>query len=199
VKRLLDLLFALLLIITLLPIMLVIGLIVVLSSKGPALFKQERVGRLKVNFMILKFRTMKTDSEQAGQLTVGGKDPRVTGIGYILRKFKIDEWPQLWNIMVGEMSFVGPRPEVPKYVSLYTEDQLRVLDARPGLTDLASVVYFSENELLSKADDAEKEYIENIMQEKLRLNLKHIDSQSFGKDIKVIGMTLLRLIRPAAE
>lgn len=198
-KRLLDLLFALLLIITLLPIMLVIGLIVVLSSKGPALFKQERVGRLKVNFMILKFRTMKTDSEQAGQLTVGGKDPRVTGIGYILRKFKIDEWPQLWNIMVGEMSFVGPRPEVPKYVSLYTEDQLRVLDARPGLTDLASVVYFSENELLSKADDAEKEYIENIMQEKLRLNLKHIDSQSFGKDIKVIGMTLLRLIRPAAE
>lgn len=179
--------------------MLMIGLIVVLSSKGPALFKQERVGRLRVNFMILKFRTMKTHSEQAGQLTVGGKDPRVTGMGYFLRKFKIDEWPQLWNIMMGEMSFVGPRPEVPKYVGLYTQDQLRVLNARPGLTDLASVVYYSENELLSKAADPEKEYIDNIMQEKLRLNLKHIDSQSFGKDIKIIGMTLLRLIRPAAE
>tara|TARA_B110000196_G_C20714069_1_gene461055 strand:- start:59 stop:487 length:429 start_codon:yes stop_codon:yes gene_type:complete len=142
---------------------------------------------------------MKTHSEQAGQLTVGGKDPRVTGIGYFLRKFKIDEWPQLWNIMMGEMSFVGPRPEVPKYVGLYTQDQLRVLNARPGLTDLASVVYYSENELLSKAADPEKEYIDNIMQEKLRLNLKHIDSQSFGKDIKIIGMTFLRLIRPAAE
>jgi len=113
----------------------------------------------------------------------------------VLRKFKIDEWPQLWNILVGEMSFVGPRPEVPKYVEMYNNQQRKVLDVRPGLTDLASIVYFSENEMLEKVADPEKEYVEIIMPAKLKLNLQHIDSQKTGKDIRIILMTLTRLIR----
>lgn len=179
--------------------MLVIGILVVLSSKGPSLFRQTRVGQKSKHFKILKFRSMRTEAEAAGQLTVGGRDPRVTRIGYALRKFKIDEWPQLWNILIGEMSFVGPRPEVPRYVSMYDDEQRRVLEVRPGLTDLASVVYFSENAMLEKAEDPEKEYIEKIMPAKLKLNLQHIDSHVFGKDFKIVWLTLCRLILPPGE
>ena len=194
-KRIVDILTALFLLATLFPFMILIGILIALSSNGPALFKQIRVGRNGKNFSILKFRSMETNTEHQGQLTVGGRDPRVTRIGYVLRKFKIDEWPQLWNILVGEMSFVGPRPEVPKYVEMYNNQQRRVLDVRPGLTDLASIVYFSENEILEKVTDPEKEYVEVIMPAKLNLNLQHIDSQKPGKDIRIILMTLSRLIR----
>lgn len=194
-KRIVDIITALFLLATLFPLMILIGILIALSSNGPALFKQIRVGRNGKNFSILKFRSMRTNTEHQGQLTVGGRDPRVTRMGYVLRKFKIDEWPQLWNILIGEMSFVGPRPEVPKYVEMYNNQQRRVLDVRPGLTDLASIVYFSENEILEKVTDPEKEYVEVIMPAKLNLNLQHIDSQKAGKDIRIILMTLSRLIR----
>lgn len=194
-KRFWDILFAIIFLIILLPFYCIAAFLVIFSSKGPILFKQERVGRNGRTFRILKFRTMRINTESTGQLTVGARDPRVTRVGYFLRKFKIDEWPQLWNILSGQMSFVGPRPEVPRYVALYDQNQKRVLDVRPGLTDLASVMYFAENQMLAQAEDPEKEYINKIMPAKLELNLKHMDSKSFGKDLKIVGMTISRLIR----
>ena len=137
---------------------------------------------------------MRPDSEKSGQLTVGMRDPRITGIGYFLRKYKLDELPQLLNILKGDMSIVGPRPEVPVYVELYDPCQLRVLKMRPGLTDYASLAYINENEILGKAADPEKTYIEQIMPAKLELNLKYIEEQSFRTDMKIIWKTIRKLI-----
>ena len=138
---------------------------------------------------------MKPDSEKLGQITVGGKDPRITKIGFILRKFKLDEFPQLINILKGDMSIVGPRPEVRKYVNLYTPEQQKVLSVRPGLTDFASIEYIDENVLLGKSDNPEQTYIQEIMPSKLKLNLKYIDQQSFMLDIKLIFRTIGKIFR----
>jgi len=138
---------------------------------------------------------MKPDSEKLGQITVGGKDPRITKIGFILRKFKLDEFPQLINILKGDMSIVGPRPEVRKYVNLYTPEQQKVLSVRPGLTDFASIEYIDENVLLGKSDNPDQTYIQEIMPSKLKLNLKYIDQQSFMLDIKLIFRTIGKIFR----
>ena len=194
-KRFLDILFSLVVLIIGLPFFLIISLLVLFSGKGGIFFSQERIGKNQKPFKLLKFRTMRPNSEVSGQITVGGRDPRITRIGYFLRKFKLDEFPQVLNILKGEMSVVGPRPEVKKYVDLYSSEQLKVLSVQPGLTDFASIEYMDENELLGKAEDPEKTYIEEIMPAKLELNLKYIKEQSFLLDLKLILRTFLGIFR----
>lgn len=160
------------------------------DSKGPVIYKQTRVGKNGKDFAVLKFRSMKQDSDSKGLLTVGGKDPRITKTGYFIRKYKLDELPQLINVLKGDMSFVGPRPEVRKYVLLYNEIQKKVLNVKPGITDVASIKYRNENELLEGSDDPESFYIKEIMPVKLKMNLEYINDRSFFKDIKVIFNTL---------
>ena len=194
IKRIFDIVFSFAGLIILSPVYIVIAIFIKLDSKGPVLYKQTRVGRNNKDFKLLKFRTMNPDSDSKGLLTVGGRDPRITKTGYYLRKFKLDEFPQLINVLYGEMSFVGPRPEVRKYVDLYTEDQKKVLDVSPGITDVASIKYKNENDLLEKAEDPEKYYIEKIMPDKIKLNLEYINERSFFKDFKVILRTLSAVI-----
>ena len=194
IKRIFDIVFSFAGLILLSPVLIVIAILIRFDSKGPVLYKQTRVGRNNKDFKLLKFRTMNPDSDSKGLLTVGGRDPRITKTGYYLRKFKLDEFPQLINVLYGEMSFVGPRPEVRKYVDLYTEDQKRVLNVSPGITDVASIKYKNENELLEKAEDPEKYYIEKIKPDKIKLNLEYINERSFFKDFKVILRTLSAVI-----
>jgi lipopolysaccharide/colanic/teichoic acid biosynthesis glycosyltransferase len=193
-KRIFDFIFSLVLIVVLSPLLLVFALAVVLDSKGGAFFGQIRVGKDGKHFKLWKFRTMRPNSESSGQITVGARDNRITRVGYYLRKYKMDELPQLWNVLVGDMSVVGPRPEVPKYVALYNTEQMRVLSVRPGITDYASLEYFEESELLAKATDPHKTYVEEIMQKKLALNLQYVESHSFLGDLKIILKTALRIV-----
>lgn len=193
-KRILDIVFSLLVIAVGLPFGLVIALLIVLDSKGSVIYRQSRVGRNNVDFRLYKFRTMCEDADHSSLITVGADDARITRVGAFLRKFKIDEFPQFLNILKGEMSIVGPRPEVRKYVDLYTPDQMRVLSVRPGLTDYASIRYVNENELLAASADPEQTYIQEIMPDKLNLNLKYIDEQSFRTDCKIILETLKAIL-----
>jgi len=193
-KRLFDIIFSFFGLIFLFPLLLFISILIVLDSKGGIFYRQIRVARGNKDFLIFKFRTMRPDSDKAGLLTVGEKDNRITKIGYILRKYKLDELPQLLNVLIGDMSAVGPRPEVRKYVDMYNEEQLKVLTIRPGITDYASIEYSRENELLSKSDNPEKTYIDEIMPAKLKLNLKYISEAGFATDIKIIFRTLGKII-----
>jgi lipopolysaccharide/colanic/teichoic acid biosynthesis glycosyltransferase len=193
-KRIFDIVSSFVALLLGMPFFLIIALFIVLSSKGGVFFVQKRVGKNNVDFNLLKFRTMKTDSESKGQITVGNKDPRITKLGYWLRKFKMDEFPQLINVIKGDMSIVGPRPEVRKYVSLYSDEQLKVLTVRPGLTDIASLEYIDENELLGKSTNPEATYINEIMPKKLELNLKYIAHQSLWLDIKLIFKTFFKIL-----
>jgi lipopolysaccharide/colanic/teichoic acid biosynthesis glycosyltransferase len=166
-----------------------------INSGLPVFYIQTRVGKDNRNFKLFKFRTMHADADEKGLLTVGGRDPRVTSIGYYLRKYKLDELPQLFNVLVGTMSLVGPRPEVNKYVDLYNTQQLQVLSVKPGITDFASLEFIDENELLAKSSNPEETYINKIMPEKLTLNLKYIAQQNFVTDIKIIINTLLKIVK----
>ena len=172
------------------PILLIVSLAITLSSKGGVFYKQSRVGLNGVNFNILKFRTMFTGSDKKGLLTVGDRDPRVTPIGYYLRKYKLDELPQLINVLIGDMSLVGPRPEVSKYVNLYSKEDRVVLSIKPGITDYASIYFRNENEILKTSDNPEKKYIEEVMPRKLELNKKYIAEKGLLTDLKIIFMTL---------
>jgi len=194
-KRSFDILSSLVVLIISSPILIIISILIVSTSKGGVFFRQNRVGKGGIDFGLFKFRTMKPNSESAGQITVGGRDPRITKVGYYLRKFKLDELPQLLNILKGDMSVVGPRPEVRRYVDLYNEQQLRVLSVRPGLTDYASIEYINENEILGKADDPDKAYIEEVMPAKLELNLKYIADQSFLLDLKLVFRTIGKIFK----
>lgn len=193
-KRLFDVLSASLGILLLLPIFITIIIIIKLTSKGSVFYKQKRVGLRGVDFYILKFRTMFVDSDKKGLLTVGDRDPRVTGIGYYLRKFKLDELPQLINVFIGEMSIVGPRPEVRKYVDLYTPEDLIVLSIKPGITDYASIHFRNENEILKDSNDPEKKYIDEIMPIKLDLNKKYVNKANIFEDFKIIINTFSSII-----
>lgn len=193
-KRTFDLVMALVLLVLLSPVLLVLVAAVALSSPGGAFFRQIRVGRGGREFKLLKFRTMRPGSEAGGQLTIGGRDPRVTGVGYALRKTKLDELPQLWNVLIGEMSIVGPRPEVPKYVALYTPEQRVVLSVRPGITGMASIDYIDENELLARAPDPEQAYIEQVMPAKLALDMRYVRERSLWLDLKILLTTARRVI-----
>ena len=194
-KRIFDVLFSLIGIIVLLPVYIIISLLVMTDSKGGILYKQERTGKGDKIFKVFKFRTMRPDSFSKGALTVGSRDPRITNVGYYLRKYKLDELPQLFNVFFGDMSFVGPRPEVKKYTDLYNEAQKKVLTVRPGITDYASIKFRNENDLLSVSDNPEQLYIDEIMPEKLDLNLKYINDNSLFKDIKIIFDTFYVIIK----
>ncbi len=193
-KRLFDIMLSLIGIITLFPFFLVISLLIIIDSKGSVFYVQSRVGKEGVDFNLLKFRTMKTDSDKKGLLTVGNNDARITKIGSTLRKYKIDEFPQLFNVLSGTMSLVGPRPEVRKYVNLYTEEQREILQLNPGITDYASLEYFNENELLGKSENPERTYIEEVLPAKIMLNKKYINNAGLGTDISILFKTFLRII-----
>lgn len=192
-KRLFDIFFSLFLILVLSPILVVIMVLIVGESHGGAFFRQVRVGRGNKDFRIFKFRTMHVGAEKGGLLTVGGRDPRVTKVGYYLRRYKLDELPQLFNVLLNDMSFVGPRPEVRRYVDMYNENQKRVLLVKPGITDPASISYFDENELLSRSNDPETTYIEVVMPAKLAINLEYIDRRSFLTDLQILFQTAKRI------
>lgn len=176
------------------PIFFIMVIWIKLDSKGSVFYRQVRVGKNNKNFCIYKFRSMYVGSDKGSLVTVGGRDPRVTRSGYFIRKFKLDELPQLINVFLGDMSLVGPRPEVRHYVNYWTSEQMHVLDVRPGITDPASIKFRNENELLEKAQDPEKYYIEVIMQEKIRLYLDYVENASFWSDIKLIFKTLKVII-----
>lgn len=194
IKRLFDIIFSVFGLILLLPILIIISIWIKIDSKGPVFFRQKRVGQFNSDFRIFKFRTMRLNSDKLGLLTVGDRDPRVTRIGYYLRKYKLDEFPQLINVLIGNMSFVGPRPEVRKYVNHYSEDDMQILNLKPGITDYASIEYRDEVELLKKAEDPERTYIEEIMPEKIKLNKMYIKNYSIFTDIKIIIKTFLAII-----
>ena len=194
-KRAFDIVASGLGLILLSPLFLVVAIWIKLDSPGPVFFRQVRVGRFNKDFRIFKFRTMRVGSDKGSQVTIGGRDPRVTRAGYWLRKFKIDELPQLINVFIGDMSLVGPRPEVRHYVDLWTPEQMHVLDVRPGITDAASIRFRNESEFLAKADDPEKHYIEVIMPMKLKLYLEYVNYHSFAGDIRLILETIWTVIK----
>ena len=194
-KRLFDLFFSFFAILILLIPGLILALIIVFESRGGAFYRQVRVGRNEKPFMLLKFRTMFCGSDSKGLLTVGSADSRVTGFGKFLRKSKMDELPQMLNILAGHMSFVGPRPEVPKYVAMYSDEQKKVLSVRPGLTDYASLEYINESDPLAQQSDPERFYIETVMPAKLNLNLRYIKEMGCATDLKIIFRTLKRIVR----
>lgn len=167
-----------------------VALWVGLSSRGGVFYRQRRVGRCNRDFTIYKFRSMRVNSDRQGLLTIGGRDGRITKAGVFIRKHKLDELPQLFNVLRGDMSFVGPRPEVRKYVELYTEEQKKVLTVRPGITSLSSIKYRNENEILSRSDNPEQYYIDVIMQDKLAIELDYLEQRSLLTDIKVIFQTI---------
>ena len=194
VKRLFDIFSSLLGLVILFPFLIAISVLIFVNSRGGVFYRQIRVGKNGKDFKLWKFRTMQPDSDKNGLLTVGGRDTRITSLGYYLRKYKLDELPQLMNVFVGEMSVVGPRPEVRKYVDLYTSEQLHVLDVQPGITDYASIEYANENDLLAESSDPENKYIQQVMPAKLKLNMKYIAEKSLGTDLKIIFRTLGKII-----
>ncbi len=187
--RIADILFSLIGLILLFPIFLVLSIAIVLESRGGVFYRQLRVGKGNIDFNIYKFRSMQENSDRKGLLTVG-KDSRITKVGRLIRKYKLDELAQLINVLKGDMSMVGPRPEVRKYVDLYSEEQRKVLTVKPGITDYASLEYKDENELLAKSKDPEKTYIEEIMPHKLRLNMKFIENPNLFQYVKIILLTI---------
>jgi lipopolysaccharide/colanic/teichoic acid biosynthesis glycosyltransferase len=193
-KRSFDLLFSLAGALLLSPVFVLIAAWISLDSKGGVVYRQNRVGLNGKDFALFKFRSMRTGSDKQGLLTIGGRDSRITRSGYFLRKYKLDELPQLFNVIKGDMSLVGPRPEVRKYVDLYTAEQKAVLGVRPGITDFASIEYSNENELLASSENPEKMYVEEVMPLKLALNLRYIREQGAWTDFKIICRTLLKIM-----
>lgn len=193
-KRVFDLLFSVIGLVAITPVMLILAFIITIDSKGGVFYKQVRIGKNQKPFSLYKFRSMRTDADKKGLLTVGNNDSRITKIGYYLRKYKLDELPQLINVLFGNMSFVGPRPEVEKYVKLYNQEQLMVFNVKPGITDWASIKYVNENEILAKSSQPEKTYIEEIMPAKLKLNLEYVKHNNIFVDIKIILLTIKAII-----
>jgi lipopolysaccharide/colanic/teichoic acid biosynthesis glycosyltransferase len=193
-KRLFDIVASGLGLIVLSPLFLILAIWIKLDSKGPVFYRQVRVGYKNKDFRIFKFRSMRVGADKGSLVTIGGHDPRVTKSGYFIRKFKFDELPQLINVFLGDMSLVGPRPEVRHYVEYWTPEQMHVLDVRPGITDPASIKFRNENELMEQADDPEKYYIEVIMQEKIKLYLEYVEKHSFFYDLGLIFKTFFVII-----
>lgn len=177
-----------------LPFGIIIAVLILFSGRGGIFYRQERIGRYGTPFFLLKFRTMRPDSDKLGQLTVGMRDPRVTRVGFFLRKYKLDEFPQFINVLKGDMSIVGPRPEVKEYVDLYTAEQRKVLQVKPGITDYASLEYFDENRLLGESSDPKQTYITEIMPHKLRLNQKYLENPTLANDLKIMFRTAKKMI-----
>lgn len=193
-KRFFDIILSIFALLILFPFFILFALFIKFDSKGPVFYCQQRVGKNNRDFQLWKFRSMRINDTNKSLITIGN-DSRITKVGGFLRRYKLDEFPQFFNILKGEMSIVGPRPEVRKYVKMYNEEQLRVLSVKPGLTDYASVEYFNESEILEKYSDPEKAYIEIIMPAKLELNLKYIDNKKAGKDLVLILKTINQIIK----
>ena len=193
-KRAFDAFCSAIALVLLAPFLLLIGIVVAAVSHGGAFYHQERIGRHGVPFRLHKFRSMQVHREGA-QVTLGTSDPRITSVGRVLRKYKLDELPQLWNVVKGDMSLVGPRPEVAKYVALYTDEMREVLTVRPGLTDPASIAGFDEGERLDAADDPEQHYRDVILPEKVAQQLAYVHSATFGSDIRIIARTFFRIFK----
>lgn len=193
-KRLFDIIASGLGLLVLSPLFVILAIWIKTDSKGPVFYRQTRVGRGNKDFRLYKFRSMRPDSDKLGLITVGGRDPRVTRSGYYIRKYKLDEFPQLINVFIGDMSLVGPRPEVRKYVDMYTIEQMRVLSVRPGITSLASIRYRNENDILAATDDPDRCYIEQVMPDKLAIDLEYVDRATLWNDIKLIFSTFREII-----
>ncbi len=193
-KRVFDIFFSVFGIVLLSPLFFIVALLIIVENGFPVFYTQKRVGKRGVEFSLLKFRTMIKDADKNGLLTVGGRDARITKVGYYLRKTKVDELPQLINVLIGDMSLVGPRPEVKKYTDLYTEKQQQVLTVKPGITDYASIQFVDENDLLGKSENPEATYIKEIMPKKLELNLKYIQESSLITDLAIIFRTIAKII-----
>lgn len=194
-KRLIDIFASGLGLLILSPVFVVLAIWIKCDSKGPVFYRQVRVGKNGVDFRIFKFRSMRQGADKSGLITVGGRDPRVTRSGYYIRKYKLDELAQLINVFLGDMSLVGPRPEVRKYVDMYTDEQRKVLSVRPGITDYASIEYMDENVLLEKSADPDKTYIEEIMPAKIELNMQYIDNPTLAEYFKIIFLTFFKIVR----
>lgn len=193
-KRFFDFVASLCGLLVLSPVFLIMAIWIKIDSKGPVFYRQVRVGRHNKDFKIFKFRSMRVGADKGSLVTIGGRDPRITRSGYFIRKYKLDEFPQLINVLLGQMSLVGPRPEVRHYVNFWTEEQMHVLDVRPGITDPASIKFRNENELMEKAENPEEYYINVIMQEKIKLYLEYVQNASFCYDIKLIFKTFKVII-----
>ncbi len=193
-KRLFDIFASGLGLLCLSPLFAILAIWIKADSRGPVFYRQVRVGRGNRDFRIFKFRSMRPDSDKGRLITVGGHDPRVTRSGYYIRKYKLDELPQLINVFIGDMSLVGPRPEVRRYVNMYSPEQMRVLEVRPGITSLASIRYRNENEILAASDDPDRTYIEKVMPDKLAIDLEYVADASLINDIRLIFSTFREII-----
>lgn len=193
IKRLFDITFSAIGLILLSPLLLMVALLVRVTSKGPIFFCQERMGRNFKPFQIYKFRTMVVDAPKLGGQITAGRDPRITTVGHFLRATKIDEMPQLFNVLRGDMSFVGPRPEVPRYVEQFRDDYSELLKVRPGITDIASLKYRHESELLGASSDPEATYVNEVLPDKIALGKEYLQRQSLGLDLQLIVKTVLRM------
>ena len=193
-KRIFDITLSLILLSIFFPFGLLISVWILIESSGGVFYKQVRIGHKGIPFKMFKFRSMRQNSDKLGQLTVGMRDPRITRSGYFIRKYKLDEFPQFINVLKGDMSIVGPRPEVKEFVDLYTDEQRKILNVKPGITDYASLEYFKENELLGLSDDPRKTYIDEIMPAKIELNMKYIQHPGLLNDIKIMWRTFLKIV-----
>lgn len=193
--RFFDVTFSLLGLVLLSPLFLVLYLIIILESRGGGFYVQQRVGKGGRQFGLCKFRSMRVGSDKRGLITIGEHDSRVTRAGVFIRKYKLDELPQLWNVLKGDMSLVGPRPEVEKYTRLYTPEQQRVLSVRPGITDWASIEYMDENRILGAAKDPDRAYVEEIMPAKIALNMRYIEHRTVGEYFRIIFSTVFNIAR----
>ena len=177
------------------PLFVVVAVWIVIDNPGPVFYRQQRVGKDGKDFGLLKFRSMRIGADKESLITIGEHDSRITRAGYYIRKYKLDELPQLWNVLTGDMSLVGPRPEVRRYVDMYTDEQRQVLTVRPGITDYASIEYIDENRILAQAEDPDRTYIEEILPAKIALNMRYIKHQTLGEYMKIIFLTLAKIIR----
>lgn len=193
--RFCDIVFSFFGLLVLSPFFLIVALWIVIDDPGPVFYRQQRVGRNNQDFGLLKFRSMRVGADKMSLITIGDRDPRVTRAGYYIRKLKLDELPQLWNVLIGDMSLVGPRPEVRRYVDTYTPEQRVVLSVRPGITDYASIEYIDENDLLAKSSNPDRTYIEEIIPAKIALNMRYINHQTLGEYLKIIFLTFTKIIR----
>ena len=192
--RLCDILFSLFGLLLLSPLFIIIAMWIVIDDPGPIFYRQIRVGKNNEDFRLCKFRSMRVDADKGSLITIGEHDNRITHAGHFIRKYKLDELPQLWNVLIGDMSFVGPRPEVRKYVDLYTLEQRKVLTIRPGITDYASIEYINENNLLALSKDPDKTYIEEIIPAKIALNMRYIEHKTIGEYFRIIILTFKKII-----
>lgn len=193
--RFFDIIFSIIGLVILSPLFIVLYLLIRTESKGGGFYSQERIGKNGKSFKLFKFRSMRIGSDKKGLITIGEKDNRITKTGFILRKYKLDELPQLWNVFIGDMSLVGPRPEVKKYTDLYTEEQKQVLQVRPGITDWASIKYVDENKILGESKDPDDAYVNLIMPNKIKLNMVYIQHQTLGEYFKIIFTTFKEIVR----